>query len=863
MTFKKSMISIAAAAVIAAGITGCGSSSSTAATTTTTTTTTTQPTSIKAVDGYVMNAKVTAIWGDGNETNTTHSSTVLTDVTTKSQLSPAKAGSPSYDLSELTASQLENLIAVKMEYKAAVPGTGNIVYNASYFDADGDGEYNQTKGDVYTATNFAMYAPEGFSIISPISTLVYAYANTAVDANESNSSEIVAAALTKVAAALGLSETDMKTVDPVGAISSKPEYALINAMVGSLLEEGNSLANLKTFATSLVAESAPATASAAFTNLGTAVTNSGIGNSAAVFTDIADQLSKDSTLISDVKNWNLDSVRASTVTAGSLVVEHLTATDADYNVTDVSIDDVNASVLVSAGAKISKAAAAAGDLNDIQLQIAPKDANSTDNATIGFILKLANEDSNVVGDNNFTEVTVYIPVELNTTDVSSGTLGGGLLGTSTIEVEYTTDSGTRAAIDANASALGFSAITNPASTDLVTISNNIITLKADAILNQLETNISTATVPFTLDLTRIAKLQVAVVDSAGVLSKTNTAATKTGFWGTTTVTSDLGGLQKTGKTVLDLTYADMRTNATKANAEGNASVAATVDTGTNLYGAKPSIGQACYIDVNATTITNTDDNITLSFTDNSIDSAAEQNASISISESSSLISISKTALSDMDADALAYGSNDFNVTIDASAIIAAASGSHPTAVVSYKVTDEFGAAHATDQNMTITFNRAPTDIVFVGSNEYNVTITGADKNITAIEHRTTGADYNGTAVTSNAVDAQLITSLTDPDGDHNLTSYPFRFVNFASNGDGVANTDINVSANGLDLNASDINVSMSIGHTGDINVSGYPTTVASAGLFPGGDDYNFTVTVRGFDGNTTYYDENITFYFDN
>ncbi len=554
MTFKKSMISIAAASVIAAGITGCGSSSSGS-----TGGSTTQPTSITATDGYVLNYTATAYYSDGNDSNQTYGNVVLSDAITKATILDGGVltkGSATMDLSkDLTISQIENLVRIELSHAAQDTSDAEKLIVATFFDADGNNEFNATAGDVLAPTNFIMKAPAGFKNITPISTLVQARLDTlATDTNDSNRSEVAALALTQIAAALGLKTDDIKNVDPIAVAETNPAYTLVNSMLGD-----TSPADMTKLATSLASATAPAgDASAKAKSALSNIAASGISN-AARFTSAASQMTAD--MLSSVKTFNLDAMRSNTTGFAPI---GLTSTEADLNISSIQVGSVDTAILSSTGAKLGTTY-----LDDVTVKMtASADTNLT-NKSFSLIISVSDQEAWVAGDSNVTQLKITIPLEINST-LDDGSLAVSVGG----DVTWTGRDSAMAAFTGEMNASEFTNATGSSGAEGIT--NGItmgdysgdasadykgkLTIKASSILAAIDSNASDK---FGWDNDVLAKINIGLVDTD---SATNRVAHKdstdhdsayvNAYWANNPVTG--------GKNILAGALIDMRNDVTGA-----------------------------------------------------------------------------------------------------------------------------------------------------------------------------------------------------------------------------------------------------------------------------------------------------------
>jgi len=170
---KKKILSAVAAGAVAVGMIGCGGGGSGS----TKTTDTTQPTTVKGIDGYVMNAKVVVKYWNADE-NKTESVTLqnkdnyylTVDITTNKP----KKGSPDYSLKELNSTVLNNVVSVALQQQSQGTLDDNSVYAPSFFDANNDGKYNSKDGDLFIPVGVELKAPKGFSVVTPVTTIIAA-----------------------------------------------------------------------------------------------------------------------------------------------------------------------------------------------------------------------------------------------------------------------------------------------------------------------------------------------------------------------------------------------------------------------------------------------------------------------------------------------------------------------------------------------------------------------------------------------------------------------------------------------------------------------------------------------------------------
>lgn len=798
MTFIKSMISIAAASVIAAGLTGCGSSGSTAAGDGGGGGETPTPTSLTAVDGYVKNANAAAILVSG--------APVALDFVENSHV---------YTLP--TDTNTSNYAGLQLTYKGATADT-----DATYFDNDGVAGYSAEGGDVKATAAFEMYAPKGFSVVTPLSTLVYSM----IDSTETNTTTLdadITAQLTAVATSLGLSTTELQSTDPLS--SSNGAYALINSLVAkTVVDNSGDIAALKAIVTNLVARPAATNAAEAFASLATVDATNII-----MYTSTANALIADPTIIDRVSTMNLDKVRA-VASTGTFVELSNTVVASDFNVTAINIGSVNVRDLSAPGAKIKPA-----DLNNTSIVISAKDTNGSAEANLDLIISLGNTAATVGEAVSDSRITVKVNLDLNTSVLNGTDMNGTV--SNNVQIDYVKADGTSYSIsDKNSTAIDLNI------TDLVTINEGNITVQTAAILERIDANLTVG-----LDLDEVASAQIVLVDNNDSLATTVVvgdtvypAAKVTSY-----VESYYGAISGTGLTILDLAsktatekkLADMRTNNTAANVKPNHTL--------SLAGAVDGNGTeaAPYI-----LIANSEDtNYTMTLAgDTSADANYESNSSAAFTfTGNALLSTLAddenitTGLAASSASVAATGNIELNATelneVNTSGAI--------TGSISSVVTDEFLLAGDANNTLYFTLNRAPYDV-----NESNIT---ADDELSI--PFVTDTNLTGTTAEANATDINTsrYISILDYDG-----------MDFNSTDGNITFADMNVST--LDRNTSDMNVSL------ESNKIRFQTTDGAVDLnvsFVYLEDNKFAVryetnetniSLIPFDGNITISDYNLT-----
>jgi hypothetical protein len=333
----KKSLSIIAAGVVAVGLIGCGGGGS--GSSSSSTTSSTQPTKVKGVDGYVMNAKVVVNYWD-TETNKTKSVEIkdrsnfylTVDATTKKK----KVGSPVYNLDELNATVLNHVVSVELDQIPQGKLDDGSVYTGSFYDADANGEYND--GDILITSGIKLKAPKGYGVITPISTLVAKVVEDKIntDKNETNLTTIVDTYTEDIAKALGLDDSTVKNVDPLTLVNSSNElekaYVVANAFAGGIIKEGNDLT--KAFNT-LKNASKPKKAADVFENLAKAAKDAGATNTASVLRQVKNLVEASKENLDTLVKANLDKTREKSRNSGNLIITALNAQEADFNLSNV------------------------------------------------------------------------------------------------------------------------------------------------------------------------------------------------------------------------------------------------------------------------------------------------------------------------------------------------------------------------------------------------------------------------------------------------------------------------------------------------------------------------------------------------
>jgi hypothetical protein len=529
MTINKSLISIAAATLLAASFVGCSSDSDS-----TYVPAATAVTSLTATDGYVLNYTASAIVSDGNESNNTRITVALPTAVTNASIvagSTQTAGSPTLDLTkDLTTAQIANLVSVNLAYKAQSTNGTTLTYG-TFFDANGDSKFVAADGDTLAPSTFAMSAPVGYKNITPITTLVAARIATltASDTNDTNRSAVEALALTQIAAGLGLKSDDIKNVDPINTVATNPAYQLINSMLGDA-----TAAEMTTLATSLSTATAPTTVSAALTNIAA----SGI-STAARFTSAATQLSADADMINSVSTWNLDKMRAAGVT---FIPQALTPSNADFNVTAITMNGNATSGISGSGAKID-----ATDLDLTKIAFTSSADKNVTNKPLVLVMRMGAQQLYRAADANISSLTISIPMDINNTIGATKVIDAAVSGN--VKWEGINNVGTTFSGEMNATEFGTRVST------AMTMTTGTMNIAVDDIFTAIDVN---ASLKFGYTPATITDLKIALVDSGSALQLVTGTTPVTSYWGNTAVASVSGGINATGKTILNNSLTDGR-----------------------------------------------------------------------------------------------------------------------------------------------------------------------------------------------------------------------------------------------------------------------------------------------------------------
>ena len=503
MTFKKSMISIAAAAVIAAGITGCGSSSSTTAATTTTTTDTTTSSiqsSVKAVDGYIYNATVKAYYV--NEDNTTMGSATLeyTPTTKNTNTSVVTLGTSTYSLSAAddANASIKDRIRFFTVATTASSDDGNVTFTpAAYIESDGVDGYDVNDTLLGTTT---IYAPASSGIASPLTNLIY-QANIATlgsittagtAAAEFNSTILTAleANATKIATNLGLGDINLLTADPIQLAATNPTFKLVTALL-----KGASTADANTILG----------ATAATTLSGTLEIIDGLASAdgAAFAATLKSLVDNGAFSTSDVANLNIEK----SIVDNSINSLTAPTIDGKFPISGITVDGSDYANFAAAGAKLD---ISANETVDINMSLATSDVNVS-NTTFNLLVAFKTSKISVADDSNTSSsVVAKIPFDLNITDGEVMTAGVEDATLVPFQLKNADGSAIITKSDINATTLGLV-------TGDVAVSNDVVQINIENILTALVSDAVESNVTGTLETIdgQISDVQILLQDSTG------------------------------------------------------------------------------------------------------------------------------------------------------------------------------------------------------------------------------------------------------------------------------------------------------------------------------------------------------------
>ncbi|WP_373035047.1 beta strand repeat-containing protein [Sulfurimonas sp.] len=766
MTINKSLISIAAATLLAASFVGCSSDdSSTAATTTSTASTTAAiQTAVQAVDGYIYNATAKAHYLA--EDNASMKTVALTSTpTTKEVVSGVVTlGSSTYSLPADTNSSVKSRIKFFSIATKASSTSGTVFTPAAYIEADGVNGYDVNDTQLGTTV---ILAPGNSPIASPITSMIvsnnaatfggYAAAGgtvptSLVDLNATTFAEIEANA-TKIATNLGLTGVNLLTADPVQLASTNPTYKLVTA----LLKGAGA-----TEAAAILAATPATTLAGTLTTLASAITDV---NAKALATSLAASATNGAFTTSDIAGMNIEK----SVVNGTIQSLTPPTTTGKFALDAIEINNVVSSTFASTGAKIANTAML------VDFNMTNTDGNIS-NTAFKLVLALSGDKSTVASNdsNKSGAIVVELPFEINSTKTTSNALAVPAIANGTLikwEAKASDGNQVVAKSDINASALGV--------TGVVTASGNVVTVDAKTLINQIVTaadaNLTGVTGLSTGNLNGIANLQIALVDSTGAIVGVSTDGANASPIAKTSITSITGGISATEAIkVINLGTTDLRGTANTAN---------TAPSVTSMDG-NASGSTVIWNYTNAAPITNT------AFTVVTTEDTGETNNSVVVSGLPSWVTVTAATVTSQ----AATNNMDFNLTVDLNQTLG-----DTNTTSTWKVTDEFGKANTVDGNLSFFFNAYPVITVQTDAN-------GSISNFTKVSATHYTADINTTKSTGAAVVFKVINlvgetnstvSFTDLNG---TVSSAIAYVAGATGEGNVTLTDVNNSNSYGDFN---------------------------------------------------------------
>ena len=817
MTIKNSLISVAAAALIVAGVTGCGGSSGSSSNTGTPPATTTGIQSeVKAVDGYIYNATVKAYYV--TDDNTTMGSVTLAPAkkTTKNtSTGDVTLGSSTYSLADSNAS-IKDKIRFFTVATTASNDDGNVTFTpAAYIEADGVNGYD-TNDTLLGST--VIYAPATSGIASPVTNLIY-QANTALfgttttagtAAAELNSTVIaqIESNASKIAENLGLGDVNILTADPIELAATNPTFKLVTAL---LKDAGPITANAI-----LAVTTAPTNLVETIATVNTAIANDTVlaaaNPNAVTFIGSLNTMAQNGAITAaDLANINIEK----SIAQGS--IQNLVAPTiaGKFPVSSITVDSKASSELAAAGAKWN-----GGGTVDVNMSLASSDANVS-NTSFSLLVAFKGTKDNMRYDdtNNSSSVVAEIPFDLN---ISNGTVyTAGINAGSIIKYQVKSLDGSEVVSKSDINASTITGIVTGVAGD-VKVSGDILKFNVANILTALKNAGDANTTANLESFDGIADVQVLLKDSSGsIVGATGTTSAPVYLPLAKANFTDIGTGAITGAEAIKLvsnSTVDMRGDSTGAN---TVPVISAITAGSTLN------------DINTTAVTNSatmlaktivmnagqgDVNITAAI--NATVTGNENNNSVVLTESCAFIDLNKTSFITDTTDAV-------TITIDTNAT----PSSYTTAsVLTAKVTDEFGKANTADANVSFLINRGP--VFTTNTQVYDVNVSGQ----AAAESNTS------TSVVSVTDDGtyDLNTTITGSNASVNIIKYyDYRGTALA------AVSDVNISAT-LDANLTSI-VGTLADSTGVITWDVNSSTV-------GGGDYNVTVQYNvtdAFDANST------------
>ena len=694
MTIKNSLISVAAASLLIAGLAGCGSSSSSSSSSTSSSTSGGIQSSVNAVDGYIYNATVKAYYV--TDDNSTMGSVTLTATPTTKNTSTlvSTVGGHTYSLSaadDANASIKDRIRFFTVATTSSVDD-GNVTFTpAAYIEADGEAGYDANDTLIGTTV---LYAPATSSVVSPLTDLIY-QSNTATlgttttagtAAAELNASIIAAidANATKIATNLGLGSVNLLTADPVDLASSNPTLKLVTALFKS------STSTASTVSDAVLAMTTPATTLA--TTLAGVVAALPTGNAKTFATELQTLAVAGAFTTSDVAALNIEK----SVATGTYTTTAIPTFTGKFPVSGVDVGTKKSTVLSAAGAKYLST-----DTVDVNMTLAAANADANiSNTSFKLLVAFKGKKDFVSDDANISSsIVASIPFDLNLT-TSGGSTGvvatAGIAATSLIPYQVKSQDGseTVAKTDINASTVGL------ATTDIRTnVTTNILTINVGNIVTALKSIGDGNTTTDLETFNGISDVQVMIADASGKIMGAKSATVTLPLAKATF--SDIGLGSITGVEaykLVALPTLDMRTGVvTAANAAP--------DNNLSISGALVNSGAGSLYDTNATARIVLNNNTRYSITlDNSTSDSWEDNTTAAFTFGAMLTDQNSSYLSDRikkDSTSAVTATNALDVNTSDTT-----TAGELNTTISTVITDEFGETNTTVTYITV--NRAPT-----------------------------------------------------------------------------------------------------------------------------------------------------------
>lgn len=771
MTLKKSMISIAAAGVIAATITGCGSSGGTSYAPITTTGI---QSSVQAIDGYIYNGLVEGYYLQDDNKTIGKVALVAKKTTKDVSTGVVTLGESTYSLPTDANTSVRNGLKFFKISNAVSSSVGNTFTPATYIEADGVNGFDANDTALDTTT---IYAPANSKILSPLTSLIY-QANSAALGSETVASTIKgdlnATTLkglennaTVIAKNLGLGDVNLLTADPIALASSNPALKLVTA----LLKDAPATA-----ATKILSMTTPATTLSATIQ---ATIDAGLSAKADTFAkELKALVDSGAVSAADIAKINLEKSVA-TGKYSSLAAPSLKG---KFVVSGLTVDGADSSALVEKGAKLKLTTTETVDIN---MTASTNDVNVS-NTSFNLYVSFAGAKANQASDTNIsTAFAVKIPFDLNLT---SGTVAtAGIAAGAKTPYQVKADDGSQIKeYDVNATTLGLVAgdITAASNVVKVNLANIVTKLQAAA-----DANVSAKK---KFDGT-ISGVQIFLEDSKGMIVG---AKDKDTAWPLAKGSFKDTGLGKIIATdaikILANDVVDSRSDALPTAANGAPSF-------TSLDGnASGSEWQTDY--ANAAKASRVVPAVTVLET-------GENNNTLTVGTLPSWIKFDKASYV-----STTTGTVDVNLTTDTNLSIG-----DTNTTVKFTVTDEFGKKNAADGNISFFYNATPTITAPSGVVK---TGTSYDVNGTALKNATTktltftianvmgGIDSNDTVINDSNISKKATWDINTTTGTGTVV---IDFTDFNGTSGGT-NYDINASFQDAKDGANTV-------HKIDLNVS--------------------------------------------